>query len=138
MRMTLMKLAINFSLLEPANCFHLLVDFGGAAKHWSENAEKKNEKRSKALHFFFSFRFVLTLFKFNTLKSISISVNALYWGFVANWFKNNKRCLLRWSPTRERQMKKLEKSMQNRGRRTCTQVSLLNKTHITHKDKRKE
>ena len=29
--------------------------------------------------------------------------------------------------------------MQNRGRRTCTaQVSLLNKTHITYKDKRKE
>jgi hypothetical protein len=73
-----MKLASNFSLLEPANCFHLLGDSGGAAKPCSKNAEKKNEKRSKALHFFFSFRFVLTLFKFNTLKSISISFNALY------------------------------------------------------------
>ena len=127
-----MKLAINFSLLEPANCFHLLVDFGGAAKRWSENAEKKNEKRSKALHFFFSFRFVLTLFKFNTLKSISISVNALYWGFVANWFKNNKRCCV--EVQRESDKWKTEKNWKNRckteeeGR---AQVSLLNKTHIT-------
>ncbi len=134
MRTTLMKLAVNFSLLEPAHCFHLLVDFGGAAKRWSENTEKKNEKRSKALHFFFSFCFVLfwrflslTLWKVfqflstRCIEALSQTDLKITKGVA---LKSNERA------TNEK-LKKLEKSMQNRGRRTCTQVSLLNKTHIS-------